>query len=235
MINDPKSLIRRGRRCFIRPYVSPGWFRCYPKCYPRWSNRREHGKISNATSDYKILCSFQHKVSYRKMCMTWPLPGIGGGGKIQFWRIHQWRRVHHIFAEKYECIHAWALHFWYFWLQLPKLCYWKYVCLLTLQSDLSRTIKKYSCFFLVAIPLFHISHLSEHMSKLSLRAFPDTQHPHILMIHKSYILLLSFDQSFQLVTCSNWRANTRRCLLAGQLKSWTIFKNLIFNDPLHQV
>lgn len=48
---------------------------------------------------------------------------------------------------------------------------------------------------------FHIC--SEHMSRLSLRAFPDTQHRHILKMHKSYILLLSFDQSFQLVTCSH--------------------------------
>lgn len=55
---------------------------------------------------------------------------------------------------------------------------------------------------------FHIC--SEHMSRLTLRAFPYTQHPHILKIHKSDVLLLCFDQYFQLVTCSNWRTNTRQ-------------------------
>lgn len=74
---------------------------------------------------------------------------------------------------------------------------------------------------------FHIR--SEHMSGLSLRPFPYTQHPHILKIHKSCILLLSFDQSFQLVTCSNWTVQIQgSCLPVGQLKSWTIFKKSHF-------
>lgn len=117
-------------------------------------------------------------------CVSWPLPRTAGGGQIQFRRIHEWRRVQHIFVEKYECINTWALHFWYFWLQLPKLCYWKQVCLVTFQEGSFQDYHKVQLVF-SWLPLhfftFHIC--SEHKSRLSLKAFPYTQHPHILKIH----------------------------------------------------
>lgn len=146
-----------------------------------------------------------------------------------------WWRVYPNFAEKYASINTWA-----------------FLVLLTAAAKIMLLKISLSCYISEVIfpglsqstavfpwlPLhfftFHIC--SEHMSGLSLRPFPYTQHPHILKIHKSCILLLSFDQSFQLVTCSNWTVQIQgSCLPVGQLKSWTIFKTSALNDPLHQV
>lgn len=74
------------------------------------------------------------------------------------------------------------------------------------------------------------------MARLSLRAFPHTEHHHVLNIHKSSVFLLSFDQSFQHAAIGKQIQGS--CLLvfvAGQPKSWTVFKISALNDPLHQV
>lgn len=75
-----------------------------------------------------------------------------------------------------------------------------------------------------------------HVARLSLRAFPHTEHHHVLNIHKSCVFLLSFDRSFQHAAIGKQIQGS--CLLvfvAGQPKSWTVFKISALNDPLHQV
>lgn len=48
-----------------------------------------------------------------------------------------------------------------------------------------------------------------YVARLSLRAFPYTEHHHILNMRISCVLL-SFDLSFQLMICGNWKTNTRQ-------------------------
>lgn len=76
-----------------------------------------------------------------------------------------------------------------------------------------------------------------HVSRLSLRAFPYSEHHHILNIKVVYCYCFLINL-FNLWHAATGKQTQGSCLLVfvvGQLKSWTIFKTSALNDPLHQV
>lgn len=155
------------------------------------------------------MWSFQHEVSYGKRCMTWSLPEIEGGGQIQFQKIHEWT-VCQTFAPKIRMCKYKHITFLVLMTVFADKNYFSEIqfLLVMFQEWSFQDNHKSQLCFLGAILLFYISPLFYwDVARLSLRNFPCTEHHHVLNMYKSCAWLLSFDQSFQLVTCSIWKIN----------------------------